>query len=140
MIRDSIVLSQLRPEWQTVLKSRDFVKRQLAASSFGIGSIGPSHEFRNFAHSLNLLFAYSVLEHTLLQLRDEGTIKSKSSNLGPLMAASRSVLDWQDFSKIDAGRQRRNEMAHQQMFLERAECWEYIDSLESELKAWSILP
>ena len=68
MIKDKVVLGKLRSEWKGVQETRDLIARNLAASSFGIGSIGPSHQFRNFAYNLCLLFAFSVLEHCLLQL------------------------------------------------------------------------
>ena len=94
MIQDEATLTELRSEWATVVVARNMVARNLAASSFGIGSIGPSHIFRNFAYSLCLLFAFSVLEHVLLQLRDEGAFSSKTTQLGDLMHASKDALTW----------------------------------------------
>jgi len=97
----------------------------------------------NFAHSLVLLFAYSVLENVLEQLREEGMFASRSANIGPMMKASKDALPWCDYTLVDTlvdqGRERRNRIAHHREFLERAEVWRYIDGIERELIGWRVL-
>lgn len=101
--------------------------------------MGVSHEFRNVAYSLWVLFAFSVLEHALLQLRDEGVFASRKSNLEALMLGSRAALPWQDYAIVDKARNRRNDVAHRRAMLERAESWKYVSAIERELKAWRII-
>lgn len=139
MITDPVVLADLQAAWATVRSSQDRVARNLAAGSGGIGSIGVSHEFRNLAYALCLLFAFSVLEQVLLALRDQGTFGSQRSQLGSLMAASRAVLPWHDYPLVDQGRDSRNQIAHQRALIERAETWRFIDAIEAELRAWQIV-
>ncbi len=139
MIRDQSALTDIRSEWAVVRETREMIARNLAASSVGIGSIGPSHQFRNLAYNLCLLFAFSVLEHALLQLRDQGVFSSSSSKLGALIVNSKNALPWQNFVLVDRGRERRNAIAHDRVFIERAECWEYLAAIEAELHAWKIL-
>ena len=138
MIRDATALGEVRAEWQYVTGARDLIARNLAAAHPGISGMGQSHEFRNLSYNLCLLFAYSVLERVLRELRDEG-IFSSSKELGALMANSKTVLPWQDYSKADEGRERRNDVAHRRHILERADCWKYIDAIEDELVAWGVV-
>ena len=139
MITDPVILADVQAAWAGVRSSKDRITRNLAAGSGGIGAIGPSHEFRNLAYALCLLFAFSVLEHALLALRDQGVFGSHRSQLGPLMAASRAVLPWQDYGFVDQGRNSRNQIAHQQVVIERAETWRFIEAIEVELRAWHIV-
>ena len=139
MITDQSALTDIRSEWGVVHKTCDMIARNLAASSFGIGSVGPSHQYRNFGYNLCLLFAFSVLEHALLQLRDEGVFSSSKSNLGALMDAGKKALPWQNFVLVDRGRETRNDIAHKRAFIEREECWKYLAAIEAELLAWKIL-
>ena|SRR5688572_19760002 len=97
MIRDATILQQLQDEWGNVRLSQAMVKTNLAAASSGlIGGISVSHGFRDYCHGLTLLFGFSVLENVLRQLRDEGHFACPGWMVGPLMAASRSVLPWVD--------------------------------------------
>ena len=110
MIADPIVLADLRADWRAVRTSQDRVARNLAAASSGIGSMGQSHEFRNFAYGLCLLDAFSVLEHALLELRDQGTFVCGRSQLGAVMHASAAALPLQDCSFVEQGRVSRNRL------------------------------
>ena len=133
MIRDGAVLDDVRAAWKTVRVAQSMVTTNLNMAGFVMGA------FRNFAHSLVLLFAYSVLENVLEQLRDEGVLASKSANIGPLMKASKDVLPWCDYALVDQGREQRNRIAHRREFLARAEVWRYIDGIECELIGWRVL-
>jgi len=137
MIADVAELRKVRLEWRFVLESRDRVARNLASGASS--GIGVSHEFRDFSYCLCLLFACSVLEHVLLQLRDEGVFKSKSTMLGPMMAESKGILPWHDYGAVDRARECRNSIAHERKIPERKETWRYIDAVETQLNAWKIL-
>ena len=107
--------------------------------SGGIGFVGATHQLRNISHNLVLLFAFSVLETTLKQLRDENVFNERKNGLKSLMYSSRSSIQWQDFNLIDHAREERNKVAHDQVILERGKCWEYINGIENELVLWSII-
>ena len=55
------------------------------------------------------------------------------------MTASQSAMSWADFDTVDEGRKCRNALAHDQTIPPRADSWKYIDAIEAELIAWSIL-
>lgn len=139
MIQDPTMFQNLRQEWHAVRDTQSMVQRHLnaAASSGGLG-VAVNLTLRDVCHSLVILFAFSVLEEVLTQLRDEGNFTS-GSQLGALMHASKSVIPWVDFNLVDKARQERNKVAHDQKILPRGDCWKYIDAIEAELLEWGIL-
>jgi len=56
------------------------------------------------------------------------------------MWSSKNALPWVDIEKVDEGRERRNDVAHERKFLPRRECQKYIDAIEDELVPWKVLP
>jgi hypothetical protein len=79
MITDTDFLQQVRDSWETVRTSQAMVDTNLRIAS-GLG--GPQTEdFKNFSHSLIILFAFSVLEDVLEQLRSEGVFMSGRRHL-----------------------------------------------------------
>ncbi len=100
------------------------------SASGGVIGGGATHKLRNISHNLTLLFAFSVLETVLKQLRDEGIFSEKYSGLKKLMHSSKkNGLTWVDFELVDEAREERNKIAHEQKTLERAECWKFIDAI-----------
>jgi hypothetical protein len=138
MIKDSTKKQEIEDDWKGVRSFQSRIQTHLNISG-GIGSIGATHQLRNISHNLVLLFAFSVLETTLKQLRDENVFKEKNNGLRGLMYSSKSSVPWQDFGLIDNARENRNEVAHDQVILERDECWEYIDGIENELVSWKVV-
>ncbi|MGQ0667250.1 MAG: hypothetical protein ACT4O4_09465 [Nitrospiraceae bacterium] len=120
--------------WEAVRLAQLRVKINL--NSAGLQT---SHEFKNFAYNLVLVFAYSVLEDVVRQLQHEGTIPSQRKRFKDVLEDSRSVLPWCDFTTVDEGRERRNGIAHCRVHIERADCWRYIDKIEDELIAWGVV-
>lgn len=139
MIEDPAILAHVRAEWEAVRRSKDCVALNLASAMGGIDGIGQSHRFRNLAYALCLLYAFSVLEQVLVALRDQGAFVSRKSQLGSLMVKSKGILPWQNYELVDQGRIKRNEIAHQQAVIERADTWRFIDAIEAELRAWQIV-
>jgi hypothetical protein len=139
MIRDPSVLAQTKSEWASVQATRQSIDANLAAGHIGLGSVGTSHAFKNLAFGLWLLFAFSVFERVLVQLRSEGVFTSKSLQLGHLMEGSKSALPWRDYALVDEARQRRNDVAHRMAVFERVDIWRYVEAIESELNAWAVL-
>ena len=102
---------------------------------FGVINETPPKEFYN----LPLVLAYAVLDRVLHVLRDQGEFSCKSWMLGAKMDASRNKLPWKDYCLVDKGRNARNDLAHEAKLLSKADCLRFIDAIESELRAWSIV-
>ena len=138
VISDDAVLDEVRRTWGTVRIFQAKVKTNLFAGMQGLGGVPQSMEFWDLSHSLVLLFAFSVLEDVLKQVRTEQGLKC-GPQLGAMKDASRDMLPWADFDTVDTARECRNELAHDQVIPPRADSWEYIDAIERELIAWEIL-
>jgi len=138
MIQNSTIKQEVQEEWDGVRSFQSRLQAHLNISG-GIGFTGATHQLRNISHNLTLLFAFSVLERTLKQLRDEGMFQGKYNSLKKLMHSSKSMVPWQDFSLIDKAREDRNKVAHKQKILERSECWKYINGIENELVFWKVI-
>ena len=121
-----------------VMKMREWIQVQLNVASITFSCGGPSHQFRNFVYNLVLIFAYSVLKDTLLEMQDKNVFVSKKTNLGFLMKKSKSKINWIDFEVLDQGREIRNQIAHENKIIKRVECWKYIDAIDAQLIAWDV--
>ena len=138
MINDSNTLSNIVKEWNGV----ELLRNKLQRSAFGSrGVVGGSFPFAlaNAAHNLPFIHAYSVLNEVLIALEKEGHFNCKSIFLGKLLEASKKELPWNDFSTIESGVGRRNDVAHRADLLERKECWKYVDAIKLELSSWGIV-
>ena len=124
VIKDKYAKRELRESWSTVLSTVQMVKANIVWAFAGGGYTSKS--FRDLSYSLIFLFAFSVVEDTLLQLRDEGKFNSKSSRLGALMEKSKNEIPWVNYSLIDEARNKRNRIAHQQEWLGLELCLSYI--------------
>ena len=100
---------------------------------------GATHAIRDISHNLVLLFAFSVFEDVLKQLKSKKYFTSDNNNLGNLMHKSRNHLPWQDYILVDEAREKRNEIAHDQAIFPRDDCWKYIDAIENELVQWGVI-
>ena len=93
--------------------------------------------FRN----LSFVLAYTVIEQVLEALIDAGHVpRPKQMHIGQMMAAASTSLSWIDYGKVETGRIRRNELAHDGRLLSDSECLEYILAIEQELKLWNVIP
>ncbi len=141
MIKDKRKLQEYQDEWKGVRSFQAKVQRHLNVPSMGLGG-SSTHELRNISHNLVLLFAFSVFENVLRQLKCEGKIETSSERLCKIMKASKSAesaVQWSNYDKIVEVHKERNNVAHEQKIIEREKCWEYIDAIESELVGWQIL-
>jgi hypothetical protein len=137
MISDPTALQQIRDSWETVRESEKAASLTMVkAFMSGIpAGTAPAQLFWR----LLLIFAYSVFEDALLELRDQGTFASRKSNLKELMDRSKAALAWLNFPLADEGRERRNDVAHRRMQFSPDQCQRYIRCVEAELKQWAIL-
>ena len=138
MIKDPIILQALRDEWKGLRATQQSIKNTLSGYKRLTGGVYFNY-FENLVYSLVLPLAFSVLEHTLMQLRDEGVFKCKSNSLKHLMKASQPTLPWLDFALVDEARDKRNKFVHEQKEIERVDTWKYVDAIEAELVEWKVL-
>ncbi len=138
MIRDPTIKQQVQEEWDGVRSFQSILQARLNAPG-GLAGIGASHGLRNISHCLILLFAFSILEKVLKQLRDEGMFRQQDNRLGKLMYSSKRSVPWRNFPLVDKAREDRNRVAHRQEILERADSWNYIDGIEAELLSWKVI-
>lgn len=92
--------------------------------------------------NLPLVLAFAVLDQVLDELIDQGTIPRPSGRrplLGAKMTESRSHLPWRDYQIVDEGREARNGIAHRGELVNRTDSLKFVDAIENELHAWSIL-
>jgi hypothetical protein len=114
--------------------------QSLVATNTAFDVLFHSSTFIDFCHSIVLVHAYSVLQETLLQLRDEGRFPRGGRQLERLLDQSADHLPWLDIQKVREGKLRRDAVAHKRQTVPTAECWEYIRTIERELEAWGGLP
>ena len=138
VLKDTNTLLEIRKDWNGVEALRNKLRASAFASMGILGGIFP-FTLSNAAHNLPFLHAFSVLNEVLIALEKEGRFKCNSIFLGKLLEASEMVLPWKDFSTIETGVGRRNDVAHRADLLERAECWKYVDAIKLELSLWGIV-
>lgn len=137
VIADNSKKNEIQKSWNTVEELRkfdSFVPIMPDGSALSASSLMPE-PYWNFPFFL----AYAVLDDTLEILQSEGVFNSGSWKLSLKMRASQSTLPWQDYQLVDAGREARNDLAHEAKFLSKKECFKYVRAVENELKAWNIL-
>ena len=94
------------------------------------------------SYNLPFVLAYAVLDQVLAELINQGTFQCAGKEplpLGTKMEASKNAVPWQDYDKIKNGKKDRNDLAHEAKLLNKDKCFEYIDAIETELKAWGVL-
>jgi hypothetical protein len=137
MISDTVALHEIQEMWKGVDALRGRIQVSVLAS-FATGVIAPIAA-SDAAHNLPFLHACSVLNDVLAQMAHEGKFKCKSIFLGALVAASKTNLTWKNLPEVEKAVARRNDLAHRAEMLPRGECWQYIDAIREELRAWGIL-
>lgn len=137
VIKDTNALAEIRQSWDGV----EALRTRLQVNAFASVGFAGTFPFTlaNAAHNLPFIHAYAVLNDTLKQLAVEGHFSCKSIFLGELLKRSETVLPWRDFSLISVAVERRNDVAHRGLLLERGDCWTYIDAAKTELCAWGII-
>jgi hypothetical protein len=138
MIQDKAKQADYQKEWNGVRAFQNRIQANLNASGMMFGT-GATHAIRDISHNLVLLFAFSVFESVLKQLKAEKYFVSKNNSLGNLMHKSKKYLPWQNFPLIDEAKEKRNDIAHRQTLLPRGDCWKYIDAIENELVQWGVI-
>jgi hypothetical protein len=138
MIKNPEELQHIRESWRTVRMLQAKIDTTMSAHLFSL--VPAMTNFRVVPESLLLLFAVSVLENTLEELRNQGVFVYKGRGLKGLMdASSKTDLPWQNFENIQKIKDRRDGVAHHHEILHNGECAEYLDAIAKELLAWGVL-
>ena len=137
MIHDAKALEALGEEWHALRRSQGKLQINITAA-FARGAFFLPQIADNI-YALLLPFGFSVLEHTLQQMRDEGTFGCKSSQLKALMSSSKTTIPWSDYQAVDAGREVRNQLTHEQIIPSHVETFQILDEIERELIGWEVL-
>ena len=137
MISDTEALRDARDAWEFVRKSRNVIVGNCNVAT--IASSFNQRGIRDMCFNLLLASAFSVLEHVLQELRDQGDFACKGNQHGGLMVNSKASIPWVDYTLIDKARSDRNESIHQQRYIPHAQCRDYIAAVEIELVAWKVL-
>jgi hypothetical protein len=108
---DNELIEELKKEWEGFKKSYN---KASIPTKLGVIQQTMTPDFADFCWSLVLVFGYGALQQILGSIKEQGIFKSKSSNLMCLMKNSKEILPWQDFPTVDEGREKRNDIAHEQ--------------------------
>jgi hypothetical protein len=141
MIKNATIFQEVRDEWKFAITTQNSINVTMGFYEKRADGAYFDH-FLNLIHGFVLTFAFSVLQNTLEQLRDEGVFNCGGNILGNLMNASngkKSKMKWLNFPLVDEGRDKRNKLVHCQKFLKRTDTWKYIDAIEKELIGWKVL-
>jgi hypothetical protein len=138
VVKDPNVRAEIEREWRSI---RAMVNWNRSGSLPGGGYINetPPEEFYN----LPFVLAYSVLDDVLAQMIVEHIFKCAKKNgycfnLGDKMLSSKRGLSWKDYATVDAGRKRRNDVAHNGILHSKEVCVKYINAVEDELRNWGL--
>jgi len=137
MIRDAQALEALKEEWHCLRRSQGKLQINIAASFARGAWFLP--RIANDIYALLLPFGFSVLEHVLQQMLDEGLFVCKSSQLKALMVSSKTSVSWSNYQAVDLGRKIRNKLTHEQAIPPHGDTFRILDEIERELIAWKIL-
>jgi hypothetical protein len=112
VIRDATELAEVQANWAGLEALRS--KLQRSAFAPVAGAIGGTYPFAlaNAAHNLPFIHAFAVLNDVLEQLAKEQQWPYQGRVLGRLLEDSEQALPWRGFGLIEAGAERRNDVAH----------------------------
>ncbi len=138
MIKDTAKLNEIQACWNGVEILRGKIQRSLFAA---LGSLDGTFPFAaaNAAHNLPFMHAMSVLNDVLRALAKEGRFNCGSRGLGRLLDAAKDDLQWVDYHAIREANRLRVGLAHRGELLPRADCWKHIDTVKTQLVAWSVI-
>lgn len=134
MIKNQSRKQEIKESWLGIRNLQKNLRRLYVANGSLHMDTAPDETY-----NLPFVLAYSVIDNVLSELKDQGDIVCNSWMLGAKMEASRNTLPWKDYDLIWAGKEQRNQLAHDSILIDKAECVKYIDAVENELNGWGIL-
>jgi hypothetical protein len=127
--------SKVRIEWQGADKMRTRMVRHVLGGFMGLRQLG----LPDAIYNLPLLLAVEVLKKTLQRAKAQYGFESDSWSFADLMAGSRAVLTYENYSALWAAMQRRNAIAHNGELFPAQVCLEDIANIEKQLYAWQLV-
>jgi hypothetical protein len=137
MIRDADTRRTLAQDWHAVRRSQGKLQIHVTASFASGAWFLP--QIADEIYALLLPLGFSVLEHTLQQMRDDGLFDCRSSQLGSLMTSSAAAVHWSNYAAVDTGRDVRNKLTHEQAVPPYIDTFRILDEIERELIGWTVL-
>jgi len=133
---DQNFLSDILQQWKATRTLCSHGHRTYMVNGTVINETRPSESY-----NLPFVLAYAVLDQVLAELISQGTFQCAGKNppLGIKMEASQNAIPWQDYNHIKNGKEARNFLAHEARLLNKDKCLEYVDAIETELRAWGVL-
>jgi hypothetical protein len=138
MIQDSVKRGEIEQEWHYVRRAQSILEVR-AVAAFGRGGPGMVGVYDEY-YALLLVLGVSVLEHALREFKAQHTIKPKKPGLAALLLAAEDAGILKGFYDVDAARQARNGLAHENAIPTTAQTFKFLADIEGELIGWSILP
>ena len=139
MIRDAEAWKAARASWKTLRVVLAMLQTHANAPPLSPFGFVRSSDYDKVAFSLLVINAFAGLEEVLEQLRVQGVFTSSRRTLADLMTNSLPTLAWKNFAALDAARLTRNQIAHEQRFLDPKACENILDLIETELLGWGVL-
>jgi len=138
MIEDETIRADLNIQWIVVRKLCAASHRQYMVAGAG-GATFVNETPPDDYYNLPLVLAFAVLDQALDAHIQQGTFKCSGERppLGAKMSASRNALPWQDYQLVEHGKCARNALAHEAKIIPKTDCFNFIDGIERELKAWA---
>ena len=145
MVEDQEVLESVRAQWANARKMEQRMK--VLTNVGGFLPIPLPNPVRDVGHNLVLLFGFEPFAEVLYEFVKQGTItlqgenpqESKQRKIKRILKNGKDQVEWQDWDLIDTINKARNDVAHGRTVLGRGQCWQYLDALEHQLRAWGIL-
>ncbi|MBF0485135.1 MAG: hypothetical protein HQL16_01345 [Candidatus Omnitrophica bacterium] len=134
-ITDQKFAQEIKDEWTGVFRH----KNGTVFSPHHGHLIPPPYEIVKLKHNIALLLAYGVLERVLLYFKTSGLLACGRTELGCLMKSSKTAINWSDYSVVDDGRKKRNDLAHQAKLLAPQDVNKYITAIQVNLKTWALI-
>jgi hypothetical protein len=138
LLANAATIAMLQSEWDGVARMRERMK-MLVAGTAGFGALVMAPAVSKVVYNLPLLLAIDVLRQSLWEARDAGLFACRSQNVTPLMIASQASIHWIDWHQMKDAVDRRNEVAHDGKLFDAKQCWDDIDHVERQLRAWGII-
>lgn len=137
MAFSKVELKSFAEQWLVVQAFCSSSHRQWMTSGGVCVDETPPQSFFN----LPVVLAFSLLDEVLGSLADQSAYKLKKprATLGEKMQASRVDLQWRDFSRVNAAKEQRNDLAHRGVLISKAECLKIVEAIGAELKCWGAI-
>ena len=134
IIANPTTLTNLQSEWAGVVKMLEEMKTRVRVN-FATSTL-PSRGLAGVLYNLPMLLAFDVLKKVLQAAGNEGTVVWPK---GKWMDSAKIALTWNNWDELNAGVDRRNEIAHDGKLFGSSQCLKDITNVQEQLVAWAII-